>query len=186
MIKFEVGQKWNTTGGHVAEVVEVDWSYKAALLDHGEGRRFWHFMNASGKNDLHTVEHTLTTLATDTPKLEIGTTYTAKNGTRWKCIHIRDNGYAVVDNGVVTNTCRPDGADLSGYAPLDLIIGGRIVAGGKYTSDRGDKWECIAIRGNIAWLAGDYSDGLGTGYKFNINGTHISLSKEYDIDWSKQ
>lgn len=58
-----------------------------------------------------------------------------------------------------------------------------LVVGGKYTSKNGYKWECIAVRGDNAWLAmpGD-SGPYGSAYEFKTDGTNISQGGlEWDI-----
>lgn len=52
-----------------------------------------------------------------------------------------------------------------------------IKVGETYTSNNGNKWECVAVKGDIAWLAGCY-DGfaVGSAYSFKTDGTPICLS----------
>jgi hypothetical protein len=56
----------------------------------------------------------------------------------------------------------------------------QIEVGGKYTSRNGDSWECIAVKGDIAWL----NHGTTTAYTFKIDGTPICLGagSKYTID----
>lgn len=50
-----------------------------------------------------------------------------------------------------------------------------IVVGGKYTSKNGNKWECIAVGGDNAWLAGAGDGGpYGEAYQFKTDGKNIS------------
>lgn len=50
-----------------------------------------------------------------------------------------------------------------------------IEVGGKYTSKNGYEWECIAVRGDKAWLAIPGDDGpYGAWYQFKTDGTNIS------------
>lgn len=61
----------------------------------------------------------------------------------------------------------------------------QLEVGGTYTSKNGNKWECIAVKGDVAWLVGVYSDGVtGSAYSFKLDGTPICLkssSGEYNI-----
>lgn len=51
-----------------------------------------------------------------------------------------------------------------------------IQVGETYTSINGDNWECIAVKGDIAWLAGCFDgDARGAAYRFKTDGTPISL-----------
>ena len=57
--------------------------------------------------------------------------------------------------------------------------------GQTYTSENGDKWECIFIRDGKAWMAGVF-DGVveGSAYMFSIDGTNISQGGgTYNIKW---
>ena len=58
-----------------------------------------------------------------------------------------------------------------------------LVVGGKYTSKNGDGWECIAVRGDTAWLsASDDSGPYGAAYQFKTDGTNISqCGGDWDI-----
>jgi hypothetical protein len=60
-----------------------------------------------------------------------------------------------------------------------------LVVGGKYTSKNGRKWECIAVRGDTAWLASSYDGGLyGAAYQFKTDGENISQDGgNFDIDF---
>lgn len=57
----------------------------------------------------------------------------------------------------------------------------------QYTSKNGNKWECIAVRGDTAWLAGIF-DGVadGAAYMYKLDGSAVCLasrSDKYDIKW---
>ena len=53
--------------------------------------------------------------------------------------------------------------------------------GQTYQSKNGNKWECIAIKGNVVWLAGDYGNGAeGSAYAFELDGTPICLGSDAD------
>lgn len=57
--------------------------------------------------------------------------------------------------------------------------------GKTYTSENGDKWECIFIRGGKAWLIGVF-DGTaeGSAYQFDIDGTASWAGvDDYNIKW---
>lgn len=60
--------------------------------------------------------------------------------------------------------------------------------GKTYTSENGDKWECIFIRDGKAWMLGVYPDGAsGSAYDFDIDGTASWAgghgSAGYNIKW---
>ena len=56
-----------------------------------------------------------------------------------------------------------------------------IKVGETYTSNNGNNWECLAVKGDIAWLAGCYDgDALGSAYSFKTDGTPICLSIDAD------
>ena len=57
---------------------------------------------------------------------------------------------------------------------------GKIEVGGKYTSVNGNKWKCIFVDGDNAWLA---PDGMqSAAYVFKTDGTNISQGGgEYNI-----
>lgn len=57
-------------------------------------------------------------------------------------------------------------------AEYEPIVPNRIVVGGEYTSENGNKWKCIHIDGDYAWMA---PEGMKTAaYVFNTDGTNIS------------
>ena len=57
---------------------------------------------------------------------------------------------------------------------VELIPDNTLVVGGKYTSKNGTEWECIAVRGDTAWLAWSSDDGpSGAAYRFKTDGTNI-------------
>ncbi len=62
----------------------------------------------------------------------------------------------------------------------------KIEVGGRYTSVNGDKWECVAIKGDVAWLAcmDAYGEVSGAAYSFNLDGTHICLNGNYNIKFA--
>lgn len=87
-----------------------------------------------------------------------------------------DNKY-----GVIAWNCGEWYIDESEVEPITPPR--QIELGGTYTSKNGHKWKCIGVKGDVAWLAGDYSDGLGTAYRFNLDGTPICHKShpEYQI-----
>lgn len=51
----------------------------------------------------------------------------------------------------------------------------------QYTSKNGQKWECIAIRGEVAWLSVVDGDDA---YRFKLDGTNLSYGfGAWDIKW---
>lgn len=51
-----------------------------------------------------------------------------------------------------------------------------------YTSKNGQKWQCIAVRGDTAWLVA--GSGKGAAYTFKLDGTNICQGGgEWDIKW---
>lgn len=67
-----------------------------------------------------------------------------------------------------------------------MILDNTLVVGGKYTSKNGYNWECIAVRGDTAWLAAsDGSRAYGEAYMFKTDGTNISQGGgNYDIEFT--
>ena len=64
----------------------------------------------------------------------------------------------------------------------------KLTVGESYTSKNGHKWECIAVKGRVAWLASYYNGAAdGTAYTFNLDGTSIcfGLYPEYNIIMSR-
>ena len=64
----------------------------------------------------------------------------------------------------------------------------KLTVGESYTSKNGDKWECIAVKGHVAWLAGVFTGEVrGTAYSFNLDGNAICLgiNPEYNIIMSR-
>lgn len=58
---------------------------------------------------------------------------------------------------------------------VERIPDNTLVVGWKYTSKNGKKWECVAVRGDTAWLAGSDDSGLyGSAYEFKTDGTNVS------------
>lgn len=58
---------------------------------------------------------------------------------------------------------------------VELIDDNTLVVGGKYTSKNGHKWECIAVRGDRAWMAIPSDSGPhGAAYVFKTDGTNVS------------
>lgn len=58
---------------------------------------------------------------------------------------------------------------------VELIQDNTLAVGGKYISKNGTEWECIAVRGDTAWLAGsDDSGPYGSAYEFKTDGTNVS------------
>ncbi len=52
-----------------------------------------------------------------------------------------------------------------------------IEVGRRYKSENGSKWECIAVKGDTAWLVGVYGGSIkGSAYSFKTDGTPICLS----------
>lgn len=52
----------------------------------------------------------------------------------------------------------------------------------QYTSKNGQKWECIAIKGDVCWLAS--ACGEGDAYRFLTNGENLSQAGGvWDIKW---
>ena len=64
-----------------------------------------------------------------------------------------------------------------GYNCEFVIEPSTLQVGETYTSNNGNKWECIAVKGDIAWLAGCF-DGVadGTAYRFKTDGSPICLA----------
>lgn len=59
-----------------------------------------------------------------------------------------------------------------------------LTVGKTYTSANGNKWECLAVKGDTAWLAGVYGEELGAAYRFKVDGTPVCLetaSEKYRI-----
>lgn len=59
-----------------------------------------------------------------------------------------------------------------------------IEVGKRYKSENGSEWECVAVRGDIAWQVGVYDDRIqGSAYSFKTDGTPICLynNSEYRI-----
>lgn len=57
-----------------------------------------------------------------------------------------------------------------------------LTVGKTYTSANGDKWECIAVNGDTAWMADVYSGGVsGVAYQFHVDGTPVCLLHQYRI-----
>ena len=68
---------------------------------------------------------------------------------------------------------------------IEPIHQNTLQVGQTYTSENGDKWECIFVRNGKAWMAGVF-DGVveGSAYMFNIDGTNISQGGgTYNIKW---
>lgn len=64
----------------------------------------------------------------------------------------------------------------------------KLTVGERYTSKNGNKWECIAVKGKVAWLAGVFSgEVIGSAYSFNLDGTSkcLSIDPDYDIIMSQ-
>ena len=60
---------------------------------------------------------------------------------------------------------------------------GKIEVGGKYTSYNGNKWKCIFVDGDSAWLSPDCMKSAA--YVFNTDGTNISQGGgDYNIKFS--
>lgn len=59
--------------------------------------------------------------------------------------------------------------------------------GETYTSKNGDEWECIFVRGDVAWMVGVYSGEVeGSAYAFDIDGTASWAcigAEQYNIKW---
>lgn len=57
----------------------------------------------------------------------------------------------------------------------------------EYTSKNGQKWECIAIRGDVAWLVGVHEGKAdGAAYMYKLDGSAVCLRTSphvYDINW---
>lgn len=57
----------------------------------------------------------------------------------------------------------------------------------QYTSKNGKKWECIAIRGDVAWMVGVYEGKAdGAAYMYKLDGSAVCLRTSphvYDIKW---
>lgn len=52
----------------------------------------------------------------------------------------------------------------------------------QYTSKNGHKWECIAVRCDVAWLVA--GNGKGAAYTFKLDGTNICQGGgAFDIKW---
>lgn len=68
---------------------------------------------------------------------------------------------------------------------LELVSDHTIKVGGKYTSKNGREWECVAVRGDTAWMAATFNDGpYGSAYVFKTDGTNISQGGgEWDIEF---
>lgn len=71
--------------------------------------------------------------------------------------------------------------DSSEYEPIRTTF----QTGKTYTSNNGNKWECIAVKGDVAWLVGCYAGVAdGSAYSFKADGSPICLatgSDEYRI-----
>lgn len=67
--------------------------------------------------------------------------------------------------------------------PVSETHSNTLVAGGKYTGKNGHKWECVAVRGDTAWLAMQGDDGpSGSAYVFKTDGTNVSQGgSDWDI-----
>lgn len=65
---------------------------------------------------------------------------------------------------------------------LEVIHAARTIELGKqYTSANGDRWECIAVRGDVAWMAGVDHDGMaGAAYRWKLDGEPICLGGHPD------
>lgn len=52
--------------------------------------------------------------------LTLNTSYTAMNGTNWTCIHVRENGNAVLDNGISSAEYTSEGWRVDGDSRYDV------------------------------------------------------------------
>ena len=57
----------------------------------------------------------------------------------------------------------------------------RLTVGKRYRSKNDAQFECIFVRGDVAWMAQCLTTRLVTAYRFNLDGTFIDLGAEYDI-----
>lgn len=60
-------------------------------------------------------------------------------------------------------------ADVEPYTPTNTLT-----VGETYTSENGNTWECIAVKGDVAWLAGA-AEGGRAAYTFKLDGSPICL-----------
>ena len=86
-------------------------------------------------------------------------------------------GWISVFNDVWNDDCTTCWRHLIGSSCEFVIEPSTLQVGETYTSNNGNKWECIAVKGDIAWLAGCF-DGVadGTAYSFKTDGSPICLA----------
>ena len=71
--------------------------------------------------------------------------------------------------GLVQSVCLADVEIVTSHGTLQV--------GETYTNINGDNWECIAVKGDIAWLVGCYNgDACGAAYRFKTDGSPICLA----------
>lgn len=108
--------------------------------------------------------------------------------------------HCAVKNGDVVSLHENDGSSMKYYENKDggivciaddrlkpLSTTNTLQVGQTYTSENGDEWECIFVRGDVAWMVGVYSGEVeGSAYAFDIDGTASWAcigAEQYNIKW---
>lgn len=124
-MKYKVGDRVRIVGnryahhfdiGEVVTIVSVNQEDKDYLAEN------------SSKEDWYVVE----TEIEPADVFTIGEEYTDKNGMKWKCIHIREDGNAVLDNGTDVIVNYADGSNMDGWDHLDFSFTKSATCGGTY------------------------------------------------------
>lgn len=117
--KYKVGDKVRVTGYNLtsaegivtrAESHACMVASKLGLNEHYQGCNDFHLYFSNNK------------ITPITNTLALNTTYTAMNGTSWTCIHLRDNGNAVLDNGISSAEYTGEGKRFDGDSRYDVRL----------------------------------------------------------------
>lgn len=188
-MKMEVGKKYLNERGGVALVNEDDGSPgdRFHVFHEDKNVSIWHFEDgrANIAGDYHLVseyvEEKSVTKYRVGDKVRIVSGYgshlkegiISEIGDEWAFVAselgLPQHTYETIDGYRVFNLHM----DLSLIEPYPST--NTLTVGETYTSENGNTWECIAVKGDVAWLASSLK-GNSAAYTFKLDGTPICLS----------